>query len=98
MSKTIPIPATYADASSFVMATCATLAMLNQKSKSIPPEESIRLEQECQQAKKQQRIEYFIHQGRCPDCGSKLIRGKKDKRNDYKRTWTCGECEKTFTL
>lgn len=97
MSKIIP---TYADnpAETTLLAAFAMLALINQKSKSIPPEEKLRREQEYQQAREQHRTEVLIHQGRCPDCGNKLIRGKKDKRNDYKRTWTCSWCHKAFSL
>lgn len=34
-----------------------------------------------------------IRQGICPSCEGKLIRGKKDKRNNYKRSWDCKECK-----
>lgn len=33
----------------------------------------------------------------CPECEGKLIRGKKDKKNDYKRMWTCKDCGKSHT-
>ena len=33
-----------------------------------------------------------IRQGNCPSCEGKLIRGKKDKRNNYKRSWECRDC------
>jgi len=33
----------------------------------------------------------------CPDCEGKLIRGKKDKKNDYKRLWVCKNCGKSHT-
>jgi len=43
------------------------------------------------------KIEEFrcsqVRQGICPSCKGKLIRGKKDKRNDYKRLWDCKECK-----
>lgn len=34
----------------------------------------------------------YIRQGICPSCEGRLIRGKKNKRNDYKRSWDCKEC------
>jgi hypothetical protein len=33
----------------------------------------------------------------CPACEGKLIRGKKDKKNDYKRMWTCKDCGSSHT-
>ncbi|MGX1195774.1 hypothetical protein [Metabacillus sp. SLBN-84] len=34
----------------------------------------------------------------CPACDSKLTRGKKDKKNDYKRTWDCTNCGSRHTV
>lgn len=34
----------------------------------------------------------------CPTCNGKLIRGKKDKKNDYKRTWTCTDCDTSHII
>ena len=31
----------------------------------------------------------IIRKNTCPTCGSKLIRGIRDKKNGYKRKWTC---------
>lgn len=36
-----------------------------------------------------------VRQGVCPSCKGKLTRGKKDKRNNYKRSWECKECKET---
>ena len=33
----------------------------------------------------------------CPDCEGNLVRGKKDKKNDYKRAWVCNKCGKSHT-
>lgn len=41
----------------------------------------------------EERIRFSkISQGICPNCNSKLTRGKKDRKNNYKRTWTCNGC------
>lgn len=42
----------------------------------------------------QKRVNACIIQGKCPECQGKLIRGKKDKKNGYKRTWMCVTCNK----
>ena len=63
---------------------------LTSKEKQARKEERERWEEEY-------RINECVSQGKCPDCKGKLIRGKKDKRNNYKRTWTCSECESKFT-
>lgn len=39
-----------------------------------------------------------VRQGICPSCNGKLIRGKKDKRNNYKRSWECKECEEVHLV
>lgn len=32
----------------------------------------------------------------CPNCKGKLARGKKDKNDKYKRTWTCKNCKSSY--
>lgn len=34
----------------------------------------------------------------CPDCEGKLSRGKKDKKNGYKRLWTCKDCGNSHSM
>lgn len=34
----------------------------------------------------------------CPDCEGKLSRGKKDKKNGYKRAWVCNNCNTTHSI
>jgi RNase P subunit RPR2 len=73
------------------------------KFKSLPKEEQERITAEREVEKEQEiireeqkRITACIQQGKCPDCSGKLIRGKKDKKNGYKRTWTCMKCNKNI--
>jgi predicted RNA-binding Zn-ribbon protein involved in translation (DUF1610 family) len=67
--------------------------------KNLSPEEQQKVieekqeeERRAQERKERRRVEWFIHQGKCPYCGKKLIRGKKSKENGYKRTWKCVNC------
>jgi len=39
-----------------------------------------------------------VRQGICPSCKGKLTRGKKDKQNNYKRSWGCKECKKVHLV
>ena len=39
-----------------------------------------------------------IRKNICPDCDGKLVRGKKDKKNDYKREWCCASCHSQFYM
>jgi uncharacterized protein with PIN domain len=39
-----------------------------------------------------------VIQNICPDCDGKLVRGKKDKKNDYKRVWTCKACGSSHSV
>jgi len=64
------------------------------KFKALPQEEQDRITSEREAIQEQKRVNACINQGLCPDCLSKLVRGKKDKKNGYKRTWTCLKCEK----
>lgn len=61
-------------------------------------EEVIKAKEEEKKAREalqeQKRVNAYINQGKCPECLGKLIRGKKDKNNGYKRTWKCISCNK----
>jgi|GEM_PF-1521354 len=39
-----------------------------------------------------------VRQGSCPSCEGKMIRGKKDKRYNYKRLWECRECKEVHLV
>ena len=62
--------------------------------KSLPQEEQGRITTKREAEQEQKRVNACIQQGLCPECLGKLIRGKKDKKNGYKRTWNCLKCEK----
>lgn len=64
-------------------------AMANAK---LPEEERERRKQEREAARQERIRQAQIIQNVCPSCEGKLIRGKKDKRNDYKRVWNCFNC------
>ena len=79
------------------MAFLATLMKrAKQKESKLTPEERAERNRIYEEYRKKQRISAFIQQGTCPNCSSKLIRGKKDKKNDYKRMWTCKSCDSKF--
>jgi len=59
-----------------------------------PQEERDRITAEREAIQEQKRANACISQGKCPHCLGKLIRGKKDKKNGYKRTWKCLKCDK----
>lgn len=47
----------------------------------------------------EQRIRHAkIIQNICPDCEGKLVRGKKDKKNNYKRAWNCRDCQNSHSM
>lgn len=56
-------------------------------------EEREAMKQERENFRKEEVRCSQVRQGICPTCNGKLIRGKKDKRNEYKRSWECKECE-----
>lgn len=39
-----------------------------------------------------------ILQNICPSCKGKLVRGKKNKKNDYKRDWKCSKCNEIHSV
>jgi predicted SprT family Zn-dependent metalloprotease len=81
------------------MALLSSLAQqAERKFKSLPQEEQNRITAERKEQEiikgEQKRVTAYMNQGKCPDCLGKLIRGKKDKKNDYKRAWRCEKCNK----
>jgi len=62
--------------------------------KSLPQEEQDRITAEREALQEQKRVNACISQGKCPECLGKLVRGKKDKKNGYKRKWKCTSCDK----
>ena len=76
--------------------TITSLLLLAQreenKFKALPQEEQDRITTQREHEQEYKRVNVCIQQGKCPYCEGKLIRGKKDKRNNYKRTWKCLKC------
>jgi RNase P subunit RPR2 len=78
-------------ASPYALLSSLMVASANQNSK-LSPEQKVERE-EKRRLLSEQRIRHAkIMKNICPDCEGKLIRGKKDKKNDYKRIWTCKDC------
>lgn len=53
-------------------------------------EERTKRVKDLEDEKERKRVEWFINQGKCPYCGTKLKRGKKDK--NHIRKWWCIKC------
>lgn len=67
------------------------IASANQNSKLTVEEKDER--EERRKLLDEQRIRKAkVIQNICPDCEGKLVRGKKDKKNGYKRLWACKDC------
>lgn len=71
----------------------ALMAAARMKENRLSIEEREKLRQERELAREAHRMAVCIRQGECPECHSKLIRGKKDKKDDYKRSWFCESCD-----
>jgi len=67
------------------------------KFKALPQEEQNAILKAREEDAEHKRREQCIQQCICPNCGKRLIRGKKDKHNDYMRTWSCQNCNKDMT-
>lgn len=48
--------------------------------------------------RKEQARQLKIRDNDCPTCGGILVRGKRNKKNDYKREWACTECFEVHTI
>jgi len=82
----------------YMLPSMMELLILTQQAKSefnsLPQDEQDRINTERESLQEQKKVNECIQQGLCPDCLGKLIRGKKDKKNGYKRTWKCLKCDK----
>lgn len=66
------------------------------KFNALPEEEQKRIIKKREEEEKLRRINNTIQTGKCPDCGGKLTRGKKDKSNGYKRKCECLQCGSVY--
>jgi len=62
--------------------------------KALPQEEQDQIIKARERDAEYKRVKACVEQGICPHCLGKLIRGKKDKKNGYMRTWKCLKCDK----
>lgn len=62
----------------------------------LTPEELADREKRMKQREEQRILHYKVLKNICPSCDGKLFRGKKDKKRDYKRTWSCKDCESKY--
>lgn len=77
-------------------AAISLAAMAQHEYNKLTPEEKQARKKEREKRDEEYRVSKCINQGKCPYCDSKLIRGKKDKHNNYIRTWTCLKCDSKF--
>ena len=62
----------------------------------LTPEERIERDKAREKERELNRMSRLVLKCICPYCEGKLVRGKKDKKNDYKRSWSCNKCESVF--
>lgn len=74
------------------------LERIRMKNARLTPEERQANTERYERLQEERRIKTLIIQNICPSCENKLVRGKKDKKKDYKRDWKCGSCNDVFSL
>lgn len=79
------------------MATSLLVSVQHAESK-VPLEERIIRKEKRRLLSEERLRKSLILQSICPSCKGKLVRGKKNKKNDYKRDWKCSECDKTHSV
>lgn len=89
----------YFDDPQLAMNMATSLIKANHEAeKNLSPEELLKRKEERKIAQEKRHVIACVNAGKCPFCQGKLVRGKKDKKNDYKRTWTCSKCESVCIL
>lgn len=86
------------DMTRICVAGVGLLASTRKAEASLPEEERNRRREERRLEQEERHRRACIVQGICPSCREKLIRGKKNRKNDYKRDWYCSGCESTHSL
>ncbi len=80
-----------------LMSSMLLMAQEGRKKRSdLPKEERERIERERLKVEEATRVARVLMSGKCPGCNAKVIRGKKDKKMDYKRKFTCPKCENVY--
>lgn len=64
----------------------------------LPEEERAYRKERRRMDLEERRRRSAIIQNICPSCKAKLVRGKKNKKNDYKRDWHCTGCATIHSL
>lgn len=80
----------------YALISSLLVASAREKAKLTDEEKAERRERR-RQAEEQRIRKALVLKGICPDCKGNLVRGKKDKKNDYKRVWTCKSCGNPHT-
>lgn len=68
------------------------MASIAHQEDKITPKERADRKEESRIKSEQREKRAKVIKNICPDCNGKLSRGKKDKKNNYKRFWTCKDC------
>lgn len=77
--------------SPYALINSLMVAAANENNKLTPEEKVERKERRRLLEEERVRVSK-ITQNVCPSCDGKLKRGKKDKKNEYKRLWECIDC------
>ena len=85
-------------AGAMVSVAMGLLAEARKAEANLPEEERKRRREESRNTSEERMRRALIIQNNCPFCGGKLVRGKKDKRNDYKRAWKCSACNEIHSI
>lgn len=64
----------------------------------LPEDEKKRRKEASDKQRRESVRRNQILQNICPTCGGRLARGKKNRKNDYKRDWVCIECDDVHSL
>lgn len=76
----------------------ALLTAATIRENNLTPEEREKRKHEREEVREAHRVAVCIRQGECPECHKKLVRGKKNRKNDYKRDWLCENCDSIHSL
>ena len=91
----LPIADPYANVMGVGMSLLASAKMKDSK---LTDEERKANREHYEAMRKERQRKASVIANICPVCDAKLIRGKKNKKNDYKRDWQCSVCTSVHSI
>lgn len=86
------------DKSSMYPVISSLINVLSVKESELTPEQRVERQERIRIQNEQRALKNNILKNTCPNCEGKLIRGNKEKENNYRRRWSCNNCNSSYSM